>query len=78
MMVISGLRQRYQRRMSVHLVIDSFVEYLDQIDALACDDGIVVVLVVLDHHVVLRPVHQVEHVSLLFSSVIFLPSQQLL
>ena len=78
MMVISGLRQRYQRRMSVHLVIDSFVEYLDQIDALACDDGIVVVLVVLDHHVVLRPVHQVEHVSLPFSSVIFLPSQQLL
>ena len=59
-------------------MIDFFVEYLDQIDALACDAGIVVVLGVLDHHVVLRPVHQVEHVSLPFSFVIFLPSQQLL
>ena len=58
-------------------MIDFFVEYLDQTDALACDDEIVVVLVVLDHHVVLRPVHQVEHVSLPFSSAIILPSQQL-
>ena len=77
MMVISGLRLRYQKKMSVHLVIDSFVEYLDQIDVLVCDDGIVVVLFVLDHHVVLRPVHQVERVLLPFSSAVILPSQQL-
>ena len=78
MMKISGHRLRYRRKMNVHLVIDSFVECLDRIDALACDDGIVVVLVVLDHHVVLRPVHQVECVSLPFSSVTCLPSQRLL
>ena len=78
MMKISGHRLRYRRKMSVHLVIDSFVECLDRIDAPACDDGIVVLLFVLDHHVLLRPVHQVEHVSLPFSSVRSLPSQQLL
>ena len=39
MMVIYDHHPMYQKKMNVHSVIDSFVEYLDQVGALAYEDG---------------------------------------
>ena len=59
MTVIYDHHPRFQKIMIVHLVIDSFVEYLDHVYVLAYDDGTFVVLAVPGHHVVRYPVHQV-------------------
>ena len=78
MRVIYDRQPKYQRMMIVDLESDSFVEYLESVDALVGDDESVVACVVLDHHDTPQAVHPAGCVWLLFSYVIFLPGQPLL
>ena len=57
MRVIYDRHPKYRRMMIVDLESDSFVEYLEYVDALVGDDETFVAYAVLDHHDTPRPVH---------------------
>ena len=78
MRVIYDRHPKCQRMMIFHLGFDSFVEYLEYVDALVGDVETFVACAVLDHHDAHQPVHQAECVLLPFSYVISLPGQPLL